>query len=148
MKKKKTLKWLGVIIASPVVLFLLLAILIYIPPVQNFVVHKVAAVMSERMGMTFSIEKVRLAFPLDLSLHKVMAVERGDTLLDAQHLRLNVRLMPLFEGRADVDGLELYGVKLDTKSYISDTHVKGCAEELRLHRTAWIGRRNWYSSIA
>lgn len=130
MKKKKALKWLGVIIASPVVLFLLLAILIYIPPVQNFVVHKVAAAMSERMGMTFSIEKVRLAFPLDLSLHKVMAVERGDTLLDAQHLRLNVRLMPLFEGRADVDGLELYGVKLDTKSYISDTHVKGHAEEL------------------
>lgn len=95
MKKKKILKWLGVVIVSPVVLFLMLAVLIYIPPVQNFVVHKVADVMSERMGMRFSIESVRLAFPLDLSLHKVMAVEKGDTLLDARYLRLNVKLMPL-----------------------------------------------------
>ena len=130
MKKKKILKWLGVVIVSPVMLFLLLAVLIYIPPVQNFVVHKVADVMSERMGMRFSIESVRLAFPLDLSLHKVMAVEKGDTLLDARYLRLNVKLMPLFKGRADVDGLELYGVRLDSKSYISDTRIKGSAGEL------------------
>lgn len=130
MKKKKILKWLGMVIVSPVMLFLLLAVLIYIPPVQNFVVHKVADAMSERMGMRFSIESVRLAFPLDLSLHKVMAVEKGDTLLDARYLRLNVKLMPLFKGRADVDGLELYGVRLDSKSYISDTRIKGSAGEL------------------
>lgn len=130
MKKKKILKWLGMVIVSPVMLFLLLAVLIYIPPVQNFVVHKVADTMSERMGMRFSIESVRLAFPLDLSLHKVMAVEKGDTLLDARYLRLNVKLMPLFKGRADVDGLELYGVRLDSKSYISDTRIKGSAGEL------------------
>lgn len=130
MKKKKILKWLGVVIVSPVMLFLLLAVLIYIPPVQNFVVHKMADAMSERMDMRFSIESVRLAFPLDLSLHKVMAVEKGDTLLDARYLRLNVKLMPLFKGRADVDGLELYGVRLDSKSYISDTRIKGSAGEL------------------
>lgn len=130
MKKKKILKWLGMVIVSPVMLFLLLAVLIYIPPVQNFVVHKVADAMSERMGMRFSIESARLAFPLDLSLHKVMAVEKGDTLLDARYLRLNVKLMPLFKGRADVDGLELYGVRLDSKSYISDTRIKGSAGEL------------------
>lgn len=130
MKKKKILKWLGMVIVSPVMLFLLLAVLIYIPPVQNFVVHKVADAMSERMGMRFSIESVRLAFPLDLSLHKVMAVEKGDALLDARYLRLNVKLMPLFKGRADVDGLELYGVRLDSKSYISDTRIKGSAGEL------------------
>lgn len=131
MEKKKSLwKWLAAIVASPFVLFLVLAILIYIPPVQNFVVHRVSEHVSKSMGIDFSVGEVRLAFPLDLALHRTTAIEKGDTLLDARSMRVHVQLLPLFEGRADVDGLELYGVKLDTRSYIPDTHIKGHADEL------------------
>lgn len=136
---RKLLKWLGIAVATPVVLFLLLAVLIYIPPVQNFVVHRVAASLSESTGVQCTVERVRLAFPLDLAVHGVTAVEKGDTLLDAKHLRLNVALMPLFSGRADIDGFELYGLKLNTKSYISDTQVVGNADELTAasHGVEW-----------
>lgn len=132
MKKtiKKALKWLGITVATPIALFLLLAILLYIPPVQNFAVHQVANYLSGNLGMDVRIDKVRLAFPLDLAVHHMTAVEKGDTLLNADHLRLNVKLMPLFEGRADVDGFELYGLVIDTKSYISDTRIKGHAGQL------------------
>lgn len=132
MKKpiKKALKWLGITVATPIALFLLLAILLYIPPVQNFAVHQVANYLSGNLGMGVRIDKVRLAFPLDLAVHHITAVEKGDTLLNADHLRLNVKLMPLFEGRADVDGFELYGLVIDTKSYISDTRIKGHAGQL------------------
>ena len=132
MKKpiKKALKWLGITVATPIALFLLLAILLYIPPVQNFAVHQVANYLSDNLGMDVRIDKVRLAFPLDLAVHHMTAVEKGDTLLNADHLRLNVKLMPLFEGRADVDGFELYGLVIDTKSYISDTRIKGYAGQL------------------
>ena len=132
MKKpiKKALKWLGITVATPIALFLLLAILLYIPPVQNFAVHQVANYLSGNLGMDVRIDKVRLAFPLDLAVHNMTAVEKGDTLLNADRLRLNVKLMPLFEGRADVDGFELYGLVIDTKSYISDTRIKGHAGQL------------------
>ncbi len=132
MKKpiKKALKWLGITVATPIALFLLLAILLYIPPVQNFTVHQVANYLSGNLGMDVRIDKVRLAFPLDLAVHHMTAVEKGDTLLNADRLRLNVKLMPLFEGRADVDGFELYGLVIDTKSYISDTRIKGHAGQL------------------
>ena len=132
MKKpiKKALKWLGITVATPIALFLLLAILLYIPPVQNFAVHQVANYLSGNLGMDVRIDKVRLAFPLDLAVHHMTAVEKGDTLLNADRLRLNVKLMPLFEGRADVDGFELYGLVIDTKSYISDTRIKGYAGQL------------------
>lgn len=132
MKKpiKKALKWLGITVATPIALFLLLAILLYIPPVQNFAVHQVANYLSGNLGMDVRIDKVRLAFPLDLAVHHMTAVEKGDTLLNADRLRLNVKLMPLFEGRADVDGFELYGLVIDTKSYISDTRIKGHAGKL------------------
>ena len=132
MKKtiKEALKWLGITVATPIALFLLLAILLYIPPVQNFAVHQVANYLSGNLGMDVRIDKVRLAFPLDLAVHHMTAVEKGDTLLNADRLRLNVKLMPLFEGRADVDGFELYGLVIDTKSYISDTRIKGHAGQL------------------
>ena len=132
MKKpiKKALKWLGITVATPIALFLLLAILLYIPPVQNFAVHQVANYLSGNLSMDVRIDKVRLAFPLDLAVHHMTAVEKGDTLLNADRLRLNVKLMPLFEGRADVDGFELYGLVIDTKSYISDTRIKGHAGQL------------------
>ena len=126
----KALKWLGITVATPIALFLLLAILLYIPPVQNFAVHQVANYLSGNLGMDVRIDKVRLAFPLDLAVHRMTAVEKGDTLLNADRLRLNVKLMPLFEGRADVDGFELYGLVIDTKSYISDTRIKGYAGQL------------------
>ena len=130
MKKriKKIAQWASIIVMTPIMLFLLLAILIYIPPIQNLAVHRVADYLSENMGINFKVEKVRLAFPLDLSVHHVTATEQGDTLLDAQSMRLNVQLLPLFKGQANVDGVELYGLKLDTKSYISDTHIKGSAD--------------------
>lgn len=123
-------KWAGIVVVTPIMLFLLLAVLLYIPPIQNFAVHKVAERLSENMKMNIRIERVRLAFPLDLAVHHITAIERGDTLLRANSLRLNVSLLPLFKGRADVNGLELYGLKLDTKSYIADTRIKGSAEEL------------------
>ena len=127
---KKIAKWISIAVVTPIVLFLVLAIMLYIPPIQNFAVHRVATYLSEKMEMQISINKVRLAFPLDLAVHRMTAIEKGDTLIHANHVRLNVKLLPLFQGRADIEGVEVYGLKLDTKSYISDTHIVGTAEEL------------------
>lgn len=129
-KLRKALKWIGITAATPVVLFLVLAVLIYLPPVQRFVVNRVAATMSARTGMNIRVGSVRLAFPLDLALHQVIATQQRDTLVDARSLRLNVQLLPLFHGRADVDGVELYGTHLNTMSMISDVQVRGYAGEL------------------
>ncbi len=138
-KAKKWLKWTGIAAASPFVLFFLLAILLYFPPFQQFAVNRVAASLSESTGVEFAVGEVRLAFPLDLALHRVSATEKGDTLLNARSLRLHVQLLPLFEGKANVDGVELYALTLDTKSYIADTHIKGSAGELTaaLHGVDW-----------
>ena len=53
---------------SPVLLFLVLTVLLYLPPVQNWAVDKVAAIASEKTGMDISVDHVNLSFPLDLSI--------------------------------------------------------------------------------
>lgn len=144
MKKvRKVLKWLGIVVATPILLFLVLAILLYIPPIQNFVVRQVTDALSRSLDMTIRIEKVRLAFPLDLSLHNTLAVEGPDTLLDARRLRLNVELLPLFRGRANIDGVELYDVKLNTKDLIPDVGIKGHAGTLTAASRGIEWKREW-----
>ena len=62
---KKVVKWIGIAVLTPLLLCLLLAILIYLPPVQNWAVRKVAAVASEKTGMEITVGHVSLAFPLE-----------------------------------------------------------------------------------
>ena len=43
---RKGLKWIGIAVLTPILLFIILAALLYLPPVQNWAVDKVAAMVS------------------------------------------------------------------------------------------------------
>ncbi len=136
---KKLLKWLVGIVATPIILFLVLAILVYTPPVQNFIVQRVAASLSSSMKMDVAVGYVRLAFPLDLAVHEVSIAEKGDTLVAVRRLRLDVALRPLFSGRADVDGFEVYDAQLNTGQLVADTYIRGRIGQLeaKSHGVEW-----------
>lgn len=146
MKKSiqhKAKKWVIGILLSPFVLFLLLAVLLYLPPVQNFVVHRVAASLSESTGMNISVSRVRLSFPLDLSVKGVEVIDGRDTIVSASSLYLDVRLKPLFEGRADIDGFSSMMPKLIRSIlYQIPTFVEKSDVFRPLH-TAWSGHAAW-----
>lgn len=130
---------MGIALASPFVLFVLLAFVLYIPPVQNFVVKRVCASMSESLGMEVQVDYVRLAFPLDLVVEDLLVTQGRDTVCDAAHTHLDVALLPLFSGRADIDGFRLAEAKIDTRDLISDTRVSGRVRLLdaQLHGVEW-----------
>ena len=114
------------IFASPVALFLTLALIVYLPPLQRIAVDKAESGLADAMGVDVSVGRVRLAFPLDLALGEVKAVKaNGDTVADVSSLRLKVSLLPLFSGRIVVDGAGLYRAKLDTRDLISDLRLSG-----------------------
>lgn len=118
-------KGVGIAIATPVVLFFILAILIYLPPVQSYVKDKATRYLSEKTGTEITIDNVRLYFPLDLNLNGTRAVQRPDTLLSAKTLRLGIRILPLFQGKIALDELFLSDTDVNTKNLISDTQIKG-----------------------
>lgn len=123
---------LGIILASPIVLFLLLASLIYLPPVQRFLKDKATTWLSEKTDTKITIDNVRLSFPLDLCLNGTTAVAGHDTLLDARSLRLGVRILPLFSGTIALDGLDLQATKINTANHLSSTLIKGYVGRLRI----------------
>ena len=52
---KKYAKWVSVLILTPFLLILLLTVLLYLPPVQNWAVKQVASYASESTGMDISV---------------------------------------------------------------------------------------------
>lgn len=96
---KKNIRRLGIIIASPLILFVVLCVLVYLPPIQNFLVNTATRYASEATGMQISIGRISLSFPLDLVVHRTLVINTGDTILYADRLTAQVQLLPLFKKR-------------------------------------------------
>ena len=129
---KKVLKWVGVAVLVPILLFLLLTVLLYLPPVQNWAVKHVAAYASEKTGMEISVGHVRLEFPLNLGIEDVKVIQQPDTVAAIGKAVVNVQLKPLFKKQVEIDRLQLHDVKLNTTNMIAEARVKGTVGELSL----------------
>ena len=113
------------ILLSPVLLFVLLTILIYLPPVQNWLVDKVAAYASEETGMEITVDHVDLSFPLDLGVDGFRVIHQPDTIADVERLVVDVQLVPLFGGKVVVNQLEIKNTQLNTNGFVEAAKVKG-----------------------
>ena len=129
---KKFLKWCGIIISLPFALFIIISILIYIPPVQEFIVRKAASAASAAAGMDISVGRISLSFPLNLNILDVSAVQEKDTLLSAGKITLKVQMKPLLRKQVEIDAFRLEEIRLNTRDMISGLSLKGELGELYL----------------
>ena len=130
---------MGIAVLTPVLLFIILAALLYLPPVQNWVVQKVTAIASEKTGMEISIGHVNLEWPLDLGIDDLRVLHPNDslpqvkdTIADIRKLVVDVKLLPLLEKRVVIEELSLQQAKINTNGFISDLRVKGAFDQLWL----------------
>lgn len=122
---KKVAKGIGIAVGSVIALFFMLAVAIYLPPVQEVLKNWLCDYLSEETGMKVRVERVRLSFPLDLLAEEMSAVDKGDTVVAANQLLLDVKMLPLIWGDVDLNGFELRKARINTKDFISDVRVEG-----------------------
>ena len=126
---KKPLRSIGKVLLGllllPLLLFVVVAGLLYVPAVQDIAVREATSRLSTALAMDVSVDRVRLSFPLDLDIKGVLVREKSDTLLAVEVLRVDVPLLPLFSGRADLNEFTLQNVQVDTKHYLPDTRLSG-----------------------
>lgn len=127
---KKAFWWILGILLSPVLLFVILTVLLYLPPVQNWAVDKVAAIASEKTGMDISVGHVKLAFPLDLQIDDFKMIQQPDTIADVERMVVDVQLMPLFDKQVVINELEVNNTKLNTSNFVEAALVKGSFKRL------------------
>ena len=110
---------------SPVLLFVVLTVLLYLPPVQNWAVDKVTAIASEKTGMDISVDRIDLSFPLDLSIDHFRVLQKPDTIADVERMVVDVQLLPLFSSKVVINELEVTNTSLNTLDMVAAAQVKG-----------------------
>lgn len=101
---RRTLKTL----CGLIIFIIILPFLIYVPPIQTFLKNEACKIIYNSTGMKVEIDKLRLKFPLDLSLQKVSVVEAtGDTMVRAREVIADVKLLPLLKLDVKVNKLKL-----------------------------------------
>ena len=124
------MKRIGIICLIPVVLVILISILLYIPPFQNFAVRLATKYASEATGMNIGIGQIRLSFPLNLTVRDVKVMTPPDTLLLLESFQVNIRPLPLLKKEVLVDAIDLRGVKANTGNLIEGMVIKGTLGKL------------------
>ena len=130
---KKRLKYIVIATVIAVTALLALPLLIYVPPIQRWLVNEATEIASEQTGMDISIEGVSLCFPLDLSLDGVLVKQEGDTIANIGSAVVDIQLLPLLDGHVAVDILEIQHAHINTLSMIPDVQVKGQMGRLQLN---------------
>jgi len=136
--RRATLWTMGILL-TPILLILLSAAAIYIPPVQRFVVKKVAQYASGKTRMDISVESVRLVFPLNLGVEGVRILRQNDslpqlhdTIANVGRTVVSVRMLPLIGKKVIIDELELDDVACNTATFIPSMRVRAKMKLLRL----------------
>ena len=136
---KKILKRCGLAALAVPVLLAVSAALLYFPPVQQWAVSKASAYASRQTGMDVSVGKVRLRFPLDLSMEDVKVIQPNDSLPQVRDtvaavgsVKVDVQLLPLLKKQVQIDALELNDVTFNTTNFVKSARVKGTVGKLSL----------------
>lgn len=124
------IKWIAIVCLIPVVLVILLAVLLYIPPFQNFVVKEVAKQAAAATGMQIQVKRVKLSFPLNLTVQNVEVVDAPDTLLTLGKLTVGVKLLPLLKKDVQVKSIDVEQVRVNTGKKIEGMEIKGVMGKL------------------
>ena len=131
--KRRYLRVLLWVILTPIALFIVLMVLLYVPPVQNYLRRTATSIASESLGMDLTVDRIDLRFPLDLLVRGVTvalpadSTETGlpDTLLTLRSLDVRVQLLPLTRGEVELDELSLKEATLNSSNLIDGMLIRG-----------------------
>ncbi len=114
----RILRWLQKALLYSIVLLLALVLILQIPPVQNWVVKKVAASLSSTLNTTVSLDYISLTFFDEFTLRGFYVEDHtGDTLLYSRNLEADISLNPIAFLRKglEVEAIGLYGARLNIR---------------------------------
>lgn len=123
--KRKWIKRVSWILLTPILLFVILMVLLYVPPVQSLLRREVTAYASKATGMDISIQRIDLRFPLNLLVRGVEIIQKPDTLLSLESLNVHVQALPLLKGKVEVDDITLKGATVNSAHLIEGMRLKG-----------------------
>ena len=105
---KRILKYILRFFLILLAILLILPALLYVSGIQNFAKNKATEILSQKTGWDITVEKVRLKFPLRLTIKDVSALtSQKDTLLHLGALETGIALKPLLRKEVQIKSFVL-----------------------------------------
>ncbi|MES2418350.1 MAG: translocation/assembly module TamB domain-containing protein [Bacteroidota bacterium] len=124
MKKylRKSLKIILWVAASLIILVVLLALSLNIPVVQNFVKDQAITYLKNKTNTEIRLESIKIALPKDVVLENFYMEDRkGDTLLYAEKLQVDISLFKLLKHTVEINRIVLKNIRANIKRVNPDT---------------------------
>lgn len=147
----RLLRWVSCIVLFPVLLFLLLTLLFYLPPVQDWLVGIATQKITEATGKKVSIDRLRITPLFDVELCRLLLQNperltdhdlqlyfadgsnklHPDTLVFAERCIVDLNFTKLLKGSIDVDAFDLRRTRVDTQDMIDEMVLDGHLNRFR-----------------
>lgn len=93
-------------------LYVILIVLLHLPPVQTFLGSTVATALAQKFGTEVSVGKINLGFFNRIIIDDVkMLDQKGDSMIYASRFSAKVDLLPLKDGKISVSSAQLFGLR-------------------------------------
>jgi uncharacterized protein involved in outer membrane biogenesis len=103
-------------------LVVLIALSLNIPAVQNFVKDKAITYLKNKTHTEVSLESIKIALPKEVVLNKFyLEDKKGDTLLYAQKLSVDISLVKLLSNTVEINNIELDKIRANVTRINPDT---------------------------
>lgn len=134
------LRWVLILLLSPIVLFLVLTALLYVPFIQDWAVGIACEKLSESTGMDVQVERVRLKFPLDVDLQELCITQpdtihhqsTNDTVLAVKNCVVDLDMCGILSLNIGVDAFDLQDVVVDTHDMVATMKMRGRMNQFHL----------------
>lgn len=105
---RKGLKILLWIVGGIFTLLILIAVLIQLPPVQNFAKDKAVSFLEGKIKTPVRLEHISIVFPKEVVLEGIYLEDQSkDTLLSAGRIGVDISLFKLISSEVEISGFEL-----------------------------------------
>lgn len=131
-RKQKVAKIVMIAIGTPVAILLLLFSLLYLPPVQRFIVNEVRHKVSTASGYDIEIGSASLTFPLRLKIRDFSISKNDSIYIEGKSVNADISLFPLFRGDVEINHLSLEEIGIHTRDMISTARIDGKVGYARL----------------
>lgn len=93
-------------------LYVILIVLLHLPPVQTFLGSTVATALAQKFGTEVSVGRINLGFFNRIIIDDVrMLDQKGDSMIYTSRLSAKVDLLPLKDGKISVSSAQLFGLR-------------------------------------
>ncbi len=133
MKNKgRILHTLLILLLSPILIVVTAAVLLYIPPIQQWAVKQAAAYASQETGLDIKVGGVYISFPLDIDLQDLTVKKDGQHVASLDNAIIDLDFTHILSLQLGVEAVDLKGADINTLDLIESMRLKGKLNTLHL----------------